>query len=108
MKEARQYVQSILDRIDRDECSEEELSYFIERTNAHANGYYKEDDFVNYDKAQKILHIGSRTAMKAFLDRNKVKMHKFGNVPVGFLTCEVEALKTKAANLFKKKKKKIT
>lgn len=105
IEEARRFVQSILDRIDRDECSEEELLHFIERTNAHTNGYYREEDFVNYDKAQKMLHIGDRTKMKAFLDRNRVKMHKFNNMPVGFLRSEVEALKTKAMKLFGKKSK---
>lgn len=92
IKYAREIVQGFLDRIDSDQCSEAELLYFIERTNAHANGYYREDDFANYDKAQKILHMGDRTKMKAFLDRHRVKMHKINNKPVGFLRCEVEAL----------------
>lgn len=92
IREARAIVQGFLDRIDSNQCSEEELLYFIERTNAHANGYYREDDFANYDKAQKILHMGDRTNMKAFLDRHRVKMHKINNKPVGFLRCEVEAL----------------
>ena len=104
IKYARQIVQGFLDRIDSDQCSEEELLYFIERTDAHANGYYREDDFANYDKAQKILHMGDRTKMKSFLDRHRVKMHKINNKPVGFLRCELEALVSAAQRLRRKKK----
>lgn len=104
IKEARAIVQGFLDRIDSDQCSEEELLYFIERTDAHANGYYKEDDFANYDKAQKILRMGDRTKMKAFLDKHRVKMHKINNKPVGFLRCKVEALASEAHRMTRRKK----
>jgi len=103
IKEVRAIVKGFLDRIDSDQCSEDELLYFIERTNAHYNGYYSEDDFANYDKAQKILHMGDRTKMKAFLDRHRVKMHKINNKPVGFLRCELEALVSAAHRMRRKK-----
>lgn len=106
IKYARQIVQGFLDRIDSDQCSEEELLYFIERTNAHANGYFKANDFANYDTAQRILDIKDRGTMKEFLDKHKVKMNKINNMPVGFFKCEVEALATKARKVFRKRKPK--
>lgn len=88
----RQVLQDAIDRIDRDECSETEVAYMIEKANAECKGYFNKESFVNYDEAMRILHIGNRVTLKSLLDKHGVKMQKVNNKPVGFYRSEVEAL----------------
>lgn len=105
IKEARKIVQGILDRIDNDDCNEEELMYFMGKANAHSKGYFKREDFVNYDGAMRILGIGNRVTVKDFLTKHGVKMQKVNNQRVGFLRSEVEALKEEVKKPTKRHKK---
>lgn len=89
---ARKVLQDAIDRIDRDECSEEAVSHMLESVNTESKGYYTNHSFVNYDEAMKILHIGNRCTLKALLDKHHVKMQKINNQRVGFRRSEVEAL----------------
>ena len=89
---ARKVLQDAIDRIDRDECSEEAVAHMLEQTNAESKGYFNRESFVNYDEAMRILGIGNRVTLKATLDRYGVKMQKVNNQRVGFLRSEVEAL----------------
>lgn len=82
-------------RLLRDDCTDEEVAYMINKTNAESKGYYTKDSFVNYDEAGRMLGIGNRTTLKATLDRHGVKMQRINNQRVGFLRNEVEALITK-------------
>ena len=41
-----------------DECNDEQIGYIFGRVNAENKGYFKEDSFVNYDEAMRILNIG--------------------------------------------------
>jgi hypothetical protein len=89
---ARRVLQDAIDRIDRDECSEEAVAHMLENTNAESKGYFSRQSFVNYDEAGKMLGIGNRTTLKATLDRHGVKMQRINNQKVGFLRSEIEAL----------------
>lgn len=89
---ARMVLQDAIDRIDRDECSEEAVSHMLENTNAESKGYFSRQSFVNYDEAGRMLGIGNRTTLKATLDRHGVKMQRINNQKVGFLRSEIEAL----------------
>lgn len=89
---ARRVLQDAIDRIDRDECSEEAVAHMLESTNAENKGYFSRQSFVNYDEAGKMLGIGNRTTLKATLDRHGVKMQRINNQKVGFLRSEIEAL----------------
>lgn len=106
MKEAIRYVEDILRRMKNDECNEEQVGYILGRVNAESKGYFKEDSFVNYDQAMRILNIGERNKLVKILTKHGVKMQKVGNTKVGFLATEVEAV----ANLEKRPpvKKRIT
>ena len=91
----RQMFHVLLDgikRLFRDDCSDDDVYNMLNRYNAESRGYFNEHSFVNYDEAMKILHIGNRVTLKAFLDRHNVKMRKINNQRVGFLRSEVEAL----------------
>jgi len=94
MKEAIKYVEDILRRMKNDECDEAQIGYMIGRVNAENKGYFNEDSFVNYDKAMKILNIGSRNKLVEILSKHGVEMQKVNNTPVGFLRSEVEAVAT--------------
>lgn len=105
MKEARQLLQGLLDRVDDDSCSEEEIMYYMSKANAHSKGYFKREDFVNYDEAMRILGIGNRVTLKEYLDKNRVKMQKVNNQRVGFLRIEVEALAERAEKQTKRRRR---
>ena len=94
MKEAIKYVEDLLRRMKNDECNDEQIGYIFGRVNAENKGYFKEDSFVNYDEAMRILNIGDRNKLVAILSKHGVKMQKVGNTKVGFLRMEVEAVAT--------------
>lgn len=94
MKEAIRYVDDILRRMKNNECNDEQIGYMFGRVNAENKGYFKEDSFVNYDDAMRILNIGSREAMQKVLAKHGVKTHTINNHKVGFLRTEVEAVAT--------------
>ena len=94
MKEAIRYVKDILNRMENDECNEEQIGYILGRVNAENKGYFTEDSFMNYDKAMRELNIGTRKDLVKVLDKHGVKMQKVGNTKVGFLHTEVEAVAT--------------
>lgn len=94
MKEAIRYVKDILNRMENDECNDEQIGYVLGRVNAENKGYFKEDSFMNYDKAMRELNIGTRKELVKVLKRHGVKMQKIGNTKVGFLTTEIKAVAT--------------
>jgi len=94
MKEAIKYVEDVLRRMKNNECNDEQIGYVIGKVNAENKGYFKEDSFVNYDEAMRILNIGNRNKMVEILSKHGVAMQKVGNTPVGFLRSEVEAVAT--------------
>jgi len=91
-EEALRFIEGIRERILNDQCNEEELLYLMGKADAHSKGYFKREDFVNYDEAMRILNIGNRVTLKEYLDRHGVEMQRVNNQKVGFLRSEVEAL----------------
>lgn len=104
-EEALRFIDGIRNRIVSDQCNEDEIMYFMGKANAHSKGYFKRGDFVNYDEAMRILEIGDRNTLKAFLDKHNVTMQRINNQRVGFLRSEVEALTTEAQKTLKRTKK---
>lgn len=94
MKEAIRYVEDLLRRMKNDECNDEQVGYIIGRVNAENKGYFKEDSFVNYDEAMRMLNIGNRNKLVEIMSKHGVDMQKVNNTPVGFLRTEVEAVAT--------------
>ena len=94
MKEAIRYVRDILQRMEDNECNDEQIGYILGRVNAEHKGSFKEDSFMNYDKAMRELNIGTRKELVKVLDKHGVKMQKVGNTKVGFLRTEIEAVAT--------------
>lgn len=94
MKEAIRYVKDILNRMENDECNDEQIGYVLGRVNAENKGYFTKDSFMNYDEAMRELNIGARSDLLKTLAKHGVKMHKVGNTKVGFLRTEIEAVAT--------------
>ncbi len=103
-EEALRFLDDIRDRILKDSCNEAELLYLMGKSNAHSKGYFKREDFVNYDEAMRILGIGNRVTLKEFLTKHGVKMQKVNNQKVGFLRSEVEALAEEVEKPTKRRK----
>ena len=62
MSFTHKYIISLLEDIIKDiknnECSEEELIDSLAKFNPETKGYIKEEDYVNADKAMRILKLG--------------------------------------------------
>lgn len=90
----------ILDLLDRvkekvvnDECSDEELTDALTKFHPQAHGYVKEDDFVNYDQALKILGLSNnRTKLNQLCKSYGIKNVKFNNASIGFPKKDIERL----------------
>lgn len=94
MKEAIKYIKDVLRRMENDECNDEQVGYILGRVNAENKGYFKEDSFVNYDEAMRMLNIGNRNKLVEIMSKHGVEMQQINNTPVGFLRTEVEAVAT--------------
>lgn len=104
MKEAIRYVKDILNRMENDECNDEQIGYILGRVNAENKGYFKQDSYVNYDEAMRMVGIGNRNKLIEMLSKHGVEMQKINNTPVGFLRSEVESVATQQPQSKRKRK----
>lgn len=89
---AKKVLQGLIDSIDKGECDEETISYFMERINTEHKGCFNEQTFVNYDEAMKLLHLRNRTTFRELLTRHGIKSFKVKNRNMGFLRTDIERL----------------
>lgn len=79
---------SILDAIKDDivnKWTDEEITSAVAMFNPNLFGYVKEDDFVNYDEALKILHMGNnRIRLTELCKIYGIENVRFNNMPIGF------------------------
>lgn len=79
---------SILDAIKDDivkKWTDEEITSAVAKFNPNLFGYVKEDDFVNYDEALKILHMGNnRVRLTELCKIYGIENVRFNNMPIGF------------------------
>lgn len=79
---------SILDAIKDDimnKWTDEEITSAVAKFNPNLFGYVKEDDFVNYDEALKILHMGNnRIRLTELCKIYGIENVRFNNMPIGF------------------------
>lgn len=77
------------------DCDEDEIASTMAKFNPQVNGYVKEDDFVNYDEALKILGLSNnRAKLNKLCKKYNVKNVKFNNMSVGFPRKEIERIKS--------------
>ena len=75
------------------DCNDDDISRAMVKFNPANNGYFKEEDFVNYDEALHILHLSSnRSKLNLLCKRYGIKNVRFNNACVGFPRKEIEKL----------------
>lgn len=75
------------------DCDEDEIASTMAKFNPQVNGYVKEDDFVNYDEALKILGLSNnRAKLNKLCKKYGIKNVKFNNMSIGFPRKEIERL----------------
>lgn len=76
------------------ECSDEDIAAALVTFNPETRGYIKEDEFVNYDEACKLLGIGwNRNRLNNLCKKYGVRNHTFNNAHIGFRKREIIALR---------------
>ena len=85
MKYAIKLLQQVIKDIKSGECNEQELAEALVRFNPETNGYFKEEDFVNYDEVGNLLHLGwNRNRINELWKINNIKNYKVNNRCIGF------------------------
>lgn len=96
MKYAIKLLQQVIKDIKDGECNEQELAEALVRFNPETNGYFKEEDFVNYDEVGDLLHLGwNRNRINELCKRHKIQNKQFNNMHIGFSRKEILRLKDK-------------
>lgn len=96
-------LESIKSKIINNECSDEDITDAMTKFHPESHGYVKEDDFVNYDKALKILGLSNnRAKLNQLCKKYGIKNVKFNNASIGFPKKDIERL----AEVLKAKQKK--
>lgn len=87
---------SILDNLKEQimtDCSDDDIARSLVKFSPETNGYYKEDDFVNYDEALDILHLSSnRNKLNILCKKHGIKNVRFNNACIGFPKKDIEKL----------------
>lgn len=100
------YIITLLKQVIKDirdgKCSEEELVEALMRFNPETRGYVREDMYLNYDEAGKMLGFGwNRNKLNDLCKLYGIKNHRFNNAHIGFDKREIEKLQ----EILKKKQK---
>ena len=86
-----------------EDCDDDDIAFALAKFSPQRYGYVKEDEYINYEKAQAILCISNnRTKLNELCKMYGIKNHKINNMPVGFKRSEIERL---AVILEEKRKK---
>lgn len=89
-----------------EDCSDNDLAQAINSIEKVNSEYVREDDFLNYDSAMRILHYSSNIVGFSNLMKKKgIKQHKFRNQKIGFKKSEILALEAELAIEREKTKK---
>lgn len=86
-------LERVKEKVVNDECSDEDITDALTKFHPQAHGYVKEDDFVNYDQALKILGLSNnRTKLNQLCKSYGIKNVKFNNASIGFPKKDIERL----------------
>lgn len=90
------------------DCDDDEVVESLAKFNPERHGYVKEDDFVNYDEALKILKLSNnRSKLNALCKEYNIKNVRFNNAAIGFKKKEIERLAELQKEEVKAREKKI-
>lgn len=89
-----------------EDCSDNDLAQAINSIEKVNSEYVREDDFLNYDSAMRILHYSSnRVGFSNLMKKKGIKQHKFRNQKIGFKKSEILVLEAELAIEREKTKK---
>ena len=89
------------------DCDDDEVVTSLAKFNPERHGYVKEDDFVNYDEALKILHLSNnRTKLNELCKEYNIKNVRFNNAAIGFPRKDIERLAVLMKEEVEKRRKK--
>lgn len=77
------------------DCDDDEVLSTMTKFHPHANGYFRQEDFVTADKAMSILHLGSnRNKFFRLVKEYGIENHKISNQNIGYLKKDIYKLST--------------
>lgn len=87
-------LHQVIEDINNGTCDESQLTDALFKFNPELKGYFKEDDFVNYDEAGIILGLGwNRNKINSLCKTHNIKNVKISNKNIGFRKSDIERLK---------------
>lgn len=93
IKMALAMIDSVREQLINGECNELDIQETMTKFHPESHGYVKEDDFVNYDKALKILGLSNnRAKLNQLCKKYGIKNVKFNNASIGFPKKDIERL----------------
>lgn len=79
------------------ECSDEKIMSTTSKYHPALKDSYKEEDFVNYDEALRMMPFGyNRNRLNNLAKKYGIKNHTFKNAHIGFKKTDIEGLVDKA------------
>lgn len=101
-------VLSYLMNILSDDCSEKDIALALNSLSKVNSEYIREDDYLNYDKAMKMLCFSAnRAGFSTLMKKNGIQQHTFKNQKIGFKKSEILALIAELEEKGEMKKPKI-
>lgn len=74
-------------------CDEEDVIDVVAKLNPENNDYFRQEDFVNTDKAMEMLQLGkNRVKFFQLTKEYHIESKKISNMPVGFLKKDIKKL----------------
>lgn len=80
-----------------EDCSENDISQAINGIEKVNSGYVREEDYLTYDGAMRLLgYSRNRNGFSKLMKENNIKQHTFRNTKIGFSKADILALRDKA------------
>lgn len=83
-----------------EDCSENDISQAINGIEKVNSGYVREEDYLTYDGAMRLLgYSRNRNGFSKLIKENNIKQHTFRNTKIGFSKADILALRDKVESL---------
>ena len=87
-------LKQVIEDIKSGKCSEQELTDALSKFHPESNGYFKEEDFVNYDEAGLLLGVRwDRRKLNNLCKEHNIVNQKVNNLHIGFRKKDILRLK---------------
>lgn len=94
MRYAIEILKQAIKDISEGKCDEKELTETMARFHPENNGYFKEEDYINYDEVGQLLQLGwDRKKVRKICKEHNIPNVKVNNQHIGFSRKEILKLK---------------